>query len=170
MNIGELEKNLKACNKKAAAEGHPFEDLFSAYQSEMIRQSIALSENRAEKVYIYSDLEDGAMMARPAFRIDGKFYPDYEWDKAIREGKESSSLSRNDKSDIRWTILGYAYAVRELCLEYKRAMPTVIKIVYDAKTRQVRAQYSYERLKPLNEYADEARCRMWFDEIRAKNL
>ena len=26
MNIGELEKNLKARNKKAAAEGHPFED------------------------------------------------------------------------------------------------------------------------------------------------
>ena len=44
MNIGELEKNLKARNKKAAAEGHPFEDLFSAYQSEMIRQSIAFQK------------------------------------------------------------------------------------------------------------------------------
>ena len=97
MNIGELEKNLKARNKKAAAEGRPFEDLFSEYQCEMIRQSIALSENRAEKVYIYSDLEDGAMMARPAFRIDGKFYPDYEWDKAIRDGKETSSLSREER-------------------------------------------------------------------------
>ena len=49
MNIGELEKNLKARNKKAAAEGRPFEDLFSEYQSEMIRQSIAYAENRAEK-------------------------------------------------------------------------------------------------------------------------
>ena len=53
MNIGELEKNLKARNKKAAAEGRRFEDLFSAYQSEMIRQSIALSENRAEKVVYF---------------------------------------------------------------------------------------------------------------------
>ena len=94
MTYGELHKYLKAYNKKAAAEGRPFEDLFSAYQSEMIRQSIALSENRAEKVYIYSDLEDGAMMARPAFRIDGKFYPDYEWDKAIREGKELFSFQK----------------------------------------------------------------------------
>ena len=49
MKYGELEKNLKARNKKAAAEGRPFEDLFSAYQSEMIRQSIAYAENRAEK-------------------------------------------------------------------------------------------------------------------------
>ena len=170
MKYGELEKILKARNKKAAAEGRPFEDLFSEYQSEMIRQSIAYAENRAEKIYIYSDLEGGAMMARPAFRIDGKFYPDYEWDKAIREGKEPTSLSRDEKSDIRWTILGYAYAVRELCLEYKRDMPTVIKIIYDAKTRQVRAQYGYERLKPLSEYDDEIRCRMWFDEIRANNL
>lgn len=62
MKYGELEKNLKARNKKAAAEGRPFEDLFSAYQSEMIRQSIAYAENRAEKIYIYSDLEEGALM------------------------------------------------------------------------------------------------------------
>lgn len=88
MKYGELEKNLKARNKKAAAEGRPFEDLFSAYQSEMIRQSIAYAENRAEKIYIYSDLEEGALMARPAFRIDGKFYTDNDWDRAIREGKE----------------------------------------------------------------------------------
>ena len=39
MKYGELEKILKARNKKAAAEGRPFEDLFSAFQSEMIRQS-----------------------------------------------------------------------------------------------------------------------------------
>ena len=41
MTYGELHKYLKAYNKKAAAEGRPFEDLFSEYQSEMIRQSIA---------------------------------------------------------------------------------------------------------------------------------
>ena len=170
MTYGELHKYLTAYNKKAAAEGRPFEDLFSEYQSEMIRQSIAYAENRAEKIYVYSDFECGAIMARPAFIIEGKFYPDYEWDKAIREGKESSSISREEKRDIRRTILCYAVAVRELCLEYKRAVPTVIKLIYDAKTRQVRAQYGYERLKPLGEYADETRCRMWFDEIRAKNM
>lgn len=89
---------------------------------------------------------------------------------AIREGKESSSLTKEEKRDISLTILCYSYAVRELCLEYKRDVPTVIKLIYDAKTRQVRAQYGYERLKPLSEYADDARCRMWFDEIRANNL
>ena len=170
MTFQELHNNLKARCKKAAAEGRPFEDLFSAFQSEMIRQGIALAENRAEKIYIYSDLEDGAFTAQPLFRINGEYYTEGGIAKAVKKGKMPSSLSKQEKSDIRWTILGYAYAVRELCLEYKRAMPTVIKIVYDAKTRQVRAQYSYERLKPLNEYADEARCRMWFDEIRAKNL
>ena len=170
MKYGELEKYLKARNKKAAAEGCPFEDLFSEYQSEMIRQSIAYAENRAEKIYIYSDLEEGALMARAAFRIDGKFYTDNDWDRAIREGRESSSLSKEEKRDIRLTILCYSYVARELCLHYKRAVPTVIKIVYDAKTRQVRAQYGYERLKPLSEYDDEIRCRMWFDEIRANDL
>ena len=170
MNIGELEKNLKARNKKAAAEGRPFEDLFSAYQSEMIRQSIALSENRAEKVYIYSDLEEGALMATPAFRIDGKFYTNNDWNRAIREGRESSSLTKEEKRDISLTILCYSYAVRELCVQYKRAVPTVIKLIYDAKTRQVRAQYGYERLKSLSEYDDNIRCRMWFDEIQANNL
>ena len=170
MTYGELHKYLKEYNKKAAAEGRPFEDLFSEYQSEMIRQSIAYAENRAEKIYIYSDLECGAIMARPAFIIEGKFYTDNDWNRAIREGQESSSLSREEKRDIRRTILCYAVAVRELCLEYKRDVPTVIKIVYDAKTRQVRAQYGYERLKPLSDCETEIRCRMWFDEIRANNL
>lgn len=170
MTYGELHKYLKEYNKKAAAEGRPFEDLFSEYQSEMIRQSIAYAENRAEKIYIYSDLECGAIMARPAFIIEGKFYTDNDWNRAIREGRESSSLSREEKRDIRRTILCYAVAVRELCLEYKRDVPTVIKIVYDAKTRQVRARYGYERLKPLSDCETEIRCRMWFDEIRAKDL
>ena len=170
MTYGELHKYLKEYNKKAAAEGRPFEDLFSEYQSEMIRQSIAYAENRAEKIYIYSDLECGAIMARPAFIIEGKFYTDNDWNRAIREGRESSSLSREEKRDIRRTILCYAVAVRELCLEYKRDVPTVIKIVYDAKTRQVRAQYGYERLKSLSDCETEIRCRMWFDEIRANNL
>lgn len=170
MTYGELHKYLKEYNKKAAAEGRPFEDLFSEYQSEMIRQSIAYAENRAEKIYIYSDLECGAIMARPAFLIEGKFYTDNDWNRAIREGRESSSLSREEKRDIRRTILCYAVAVRELCLEYKRDVPTVIKIVYDAKTRQARARYGYERLKPLSDCETEIRCRMWFDEIRANNL
>ena len=170
MTYGELHKYLKAYNKKAAAEGRPFEDLFSEYQSEMIRQSIAYAENRAEKIYIYSDLEEGALMATPAFRIDGKFYTNNDWNRAIREGRESSSLTKEEKRDISLTILCYSYAVRELCVQYKRAVPTVIKLIYDAKTRQVRAQYGYERLKSLSEYDDNIRCRMWFDEIRANNL
>ena len=170
MKYGELEKNLKARNKKAAAEGRPFEDLFSAFQSEMIRQGIALAENRAEKIYIYSDLEDGAFTAQPLFRINGEYYTEGGIAKAVKEGKMTSSLSKQEKSDIRWTIMAYAVAVRWLCRDYGRDIPTVIKLIYDAKTRQVRAQYGYERLKPLSEYADDARCRMWFDEIRANNL
>ena len=93
----ELYKYLRSYCKKVAAEGRPFEDSFSAFQNEMVRQSIDYAEKRAEKIYIYSDLEDGAIMARPAFRINGRFYPDYEWDKAIRDGKETSSLSREER-------------------------------------------------------------------------
>ena len=167
MTFQELHNNLKARCKKAAAEGRPFEDLFSAFQSEMIRQGIALAENRAEKIYIYSDLEDGAFTAQP---LNGEYYTEGGIAKAVKKGKMPSSLSKQEKSDIRWTIMAYAVAVRWLCRDYGRDIPTVIKLIYDAKTRQVRAQYGYERLKSLSEYDDNARCRMWFDEIRAKNL
>ena len=170
MTFQELHNNLKARCKKAAAEGRPFEDLFSAFQSEMIRQGIALAENRAEEIYIYSDLEDGAFTAQPLFRINGEYYTEGGIAKAVKEGKMTSSLSKQEKSDIRWTIMAYAVAVRWLCRDYGRDIPTVIKLIYDAKTRQVRAQYGYERLKSLSEYDDNIRCRMWFDEIRAKTM
>ena len=170
MTFQELHNNLKARCKKAAAEGCPFEDLFSALQSEMIRQGIALAENQAEKIYIYSDLEDGAFTAKPFFRINGEYYTEGDMSKAVKEGKMASALSKQEKSDIGWTIMAYAVAVRWLCRDYGRDIPTVIKLIYDAKTRQVRAQYGYERLKSLSEYDDNIRCRMWFDEIRANNL
>ena len=83
MTFQELHNNLKARCKKAAAEGRPFEDLFSAFQSEMIRQGIALAENRAEKIYIYSDLEDGAFTAQPLFRINGEYYTEGGIAKAV---------------------------------------------------------------------------------------
>ena len=170
MTFQELHNNLKARCKKAAAEGRPFEDLFSAFQIEMIRQCIALAENQAEKIYIYSDLEEETFTTQPLFRINGEYYTEDGIAKAVKEGKMTSSLSKQEKSDIRWTIMAYAVAVRWLCRDYGRDIPTVIKLIYDAKTRQVRAQYGYERLKSLSEYDDNARCRMWFDEIRAKNL
>ena len=170
MTFQELHNDLKARCKKAAAEGRPFEELFSAFQSEMIRQSIALAENRAEKIYIYSDFEEGMFTAKPLFRIRGEYYTENDMNKAVKVGKMVSALSKPEKSDIGWTIMAYAVAVRWLCRDYKRAIPTVIKIVYDAKTRQVRAQYGYERLKPLSDCETEIRCRMWFDEIRANNL
>ena len=102
MTFQELHNNLKARCKKAAAEGRPFEDLFSAFQSEMIRQGIALAENRAEKIYIYSDLEDGAFTAQPLFRINGEYYTEGGIAKAVKKGKMPSSLSKQEKSDIRW--------------------------------------------------------------------
>ena len=46
----------------------------------------------------------------------------------------------------------------------------MIELLDAAKARHVRAQYGYARLKPLSEYADETRFRMWFGEIRAKNM
>ena len=170
MTFFELHKELKARNKKAAAEGRPFEDLFSAYQNEMVRQSIAYAEKRAEKIYIYSDLEDGAFQALSLFRIDGKYYTRNDIDREIREGKRTSSLSEQDRRDIRMTVLCYAVSVRELCRDYGKPMPTVIKLVYDAKKRRVDAKYGYERLRSLSDTESDTRCRMWFDEIRENNL
>ena len=170
MTIPELINDLRDRCEKAVEEGRPFEDLFSAFQSEMIRQSIALSENRAEKIFLYSDFEDGAVIAKPLFRIGGEYYTEHELQKAITDGKIPSSLSKQERDDIEWTIIIYSTAVRRLCRYYGKDIPTVIKIIYDAKTRQVRAKYSYERLKSVSEDDDDIRCRTWFDEIRAKNL
>lgn len=170
MTISELDNYLKTLCKKAVEEGRPFEDLFSAFQSEMIQQSIALAENRAEKVYFYSDLEEGTITLNWLFRIDGQYYTEGGIEKAVKEGRLSSSLTKQQKRDIRLTIVSYDTAVRWLCKYYGKAIPTVIKLVYNAKTHQVEAKYGYEKLKPLDEQADTTRYRIWFDEIRTKKL
>ena len=73
-------------------------------------------------------------------------------------------------TDMKDTILCYAVAVRELCQNYGKPIPTVIKLVYDAKARRVEAKYGYERLKPLSDWDSGIRCRAWFEEIRANDL
>ena len=145
-------------------------DAFPEMKVDVHDPQLLITVEIREKIYIYSDLEDGAFTAQPLFRINGEYYTEGGIAKAVKKGKMPSSLSKQEKSDIRWTIMAYAVAVRWLCRDYGRDIPTVIKLIYDAKTRQVRAQYGYERLKSLSEYDDNARCRMWFDEIRAKNL
>ncbi len=79
-------------------------------------------------------------------------------------------LCPEKREDICRTILCYAVAVRWLCKEYGKPIPTVIKLVYDAKKRRVDAKYGYERLRSLSDTEPEVRCRMWFDEIRENNL
>ena len=170
MTFSELDNYLKALCKKAAEEGRPFEDLFSAFQSEIIRNLIDRVEKRAEKVYFYSDLEEGAITLNWLFRIDGEYYTEGGIEKAVKEGRMSSSLTKQQKHDITLTIVSYDTAVRWLCKYYGKSIPTVIKLIYNAKTRQVEAKYGYERLKSLSEDEYDERYIMWFDEIRAKNL
>ena len=170
MTFSELHDYLKALCKKAAEEGRPFEDLFSAFQSEIIRNLIDRVEKRAEKVYFYSDLEEGAITLNWLFRIDGEYYTEGGIEKAVKEGRMSSSLTKQQKHDIRLTIVCYDEAVRWLCKYYGKSIPTVIKLIYNADTHQVEAKYGYERLKSSSIYDDDIRCRTWFDEIRAKNL
>lgn len=170
MTFSELDDYLKELCKKSAEEKRPFEDLFSAFQSEIIRNLIDLVEKRAEKIYFYSDLEEGAITLNWLFRIDGEYYTEGGVNKAVKAGRMSSSLTKQQKHDINLTIVSYDTAVRWLCKYYGKPIPTVIKLIYNAKTHQVKAKYGYEKLKPLDEYDDITRDDIWFDEIRANNL
>ena len=73
---------------------------FPEMKVDVHKPDVMLHVEIREKIYIYSDLEEGMLMARPAFRIDGKFYTNNDWNRAIREGRESSSLTKEEKRDI----------------------------------------------------------------------
>ena len=83
-----------------------------------------------------------------------------------------NQLARGNNGLVKTKYLSFGIEADSL----KAAKPRLDRIETDLLNNFKRLGVSaeplngYERLKPLNEYADEARCRMWFDEIRAKNL
>lgn len=143
-----------------------FEDYFSEIQADMVDICMEYVDDKADEVYIYCCYEDGMLTSNYFYNIDGNVLMKHklndisinniEYDVSTeRQGMILSILNK----DIR--------KIKELCLEYKREIPTEIKLIYNVKENSLKAEYKYE-----NVWSDDPKklpqdvAKEWFEKIK----
>ncbi|MCM3004008.1 immunity protein YezG family protein [Priestia koreensis] len=148
-----------------------FEDQFSELQADMIAICMEFVEDRADKVYVYASCEEGITSGRFFYLINNKYLEPHKLNDALEDGDERYDVSPKRGFMVLRIICEDIKKIKELCEEYGRDMPTEMKLVYDVKSGNFKADYKYELVythddvKTAGHIADE-----WFEEVKSNNL
>ncbi|PTY79252.1 DUF600 domain-containing protein [Heyndrickxia sporothermodurans] len=148
-----------------------FEDRFSELQSDMISICLEYVENKADKVYVYGSSEEGIISANFFYLINNMYVEPHKLNEAITNETEGYDVSPKRQSMVLRIICEDIQKIKLLCQEYKRDMPTEMKLIYDVNSGKFSAEYKYDLvytnddIKTADHIADE-----WFEEIKSNNL
>lgn len=117
-----------------------FEDKFSEIQTDMIAICLEYANYAVDTVYIYASFEANIISCDYFYKINNKLVERHKLD-TIGEKYDVSVERQGMCLNI---ILEDVERLFDLCREYKRDMPTEIKIIYDAKRNSVNADYKYD--------------------------
>lgn len=148
-----------------------FEDRFSELQADMISICMEYVEDRADKVYVYASCEEGIISGRFFYLINNKYVKCHKVNDALEDGDERYDMSRERQFMVLRIICEDIEKVKVLCKEYERDMPTEMKLIYDVKSGNFKAEYKYDLvytnddIKTAGHIADE-----WFEEVKNNNF
>ena len=148
-----------------------FEERFSELQADMISICMEYVEDRAEKVYVYASREEGVTSSSYFYLINNKYVECHKVNDALADGNEKYDVSPQRMLMVLRIINEDIEKAAKLCKEYERDMPTEMKLIYDVKTGNFKAEYKYDLvythddIKTADDIADE-----WFEEIKNNNI
>lgn len=117
-----------------------FEDYFSELQADMVAICLEYVNRIADRIYIYSSCEEGLVSCNYFFCINGKIARKHKLNECGTT-KYDTSAERQDM--VLHVLTEDTKKMLFLCEEYKRPMPTELKLVYDVKTNYLEANYQY---------------------------
>lgn len=124
--------------------GKVFEDYFSELQADMVSICLEYVEKRAEMIYIYCSSESNVISSGFFYKVNGKVVKKSRLNDVVKEGQKEYDVSTDRQLRAITIINDDIKAIRKLCQEYQREMPTQIKLTYDVLTNKLNADYSYE--------------------------
>ncbi|OKA31344.1 immunity protein YezG family protein [Bacillus cereus] len=148
-----------------------FEDRFSELQADMISICMEYVENRADKVYVYASCEEDMISSSFFYLINNKYVECHKVNDALENEEEKYDVSPERMFQVLQIIGEDIEGIETLCKEYKKDMPTEMKLIYDAKSGKFKAEYKYdlihtnEDVKTADDFADE-----WFEEVKNNKL
>ena len=148
-----------------------FEDKFSELQADMISICMEYVGDRADRVYVYGSCEEDMISSSFFYLINNKYVECHKVNDALKNGDERYDVSTERQFTVLNIINDDVEKIEELCKEYKRDMPTELKLIYDVKSGRLQAEYKYDLVhtnddtKTADDFADD-----WFEEIKNNNL
>lgn len=149
--------------------GKVFEDYFSELQTDMVEICLEYVEDRAEKIYIYSFFEGGVQSCNFFYKVNGKVVKKSRLNDVIVDGQEEYDVSIPRQCDVMEILNEDMVALRKLCEEHQREMPTQIKLIYDVSANSLNVDYSYDIIysNHKNKMADDI-LEEWFESEKSK--
>ncbi|MBN8209862.1 DUF600 family protein [Bacillus sp. NTK071] len=144
-----------------------FEDKFSELQADMISICMEYVEDRADKVYVYASREEGIISSKFFYLVNNKYVKPHNLNDALEAGDKKFDVSPKKGFMVLRIISEDIEKIEELCREYNRDIPTEMKLIYDVKSRNFKADYKYELVythddvKTADHVAEE-----WFEELK----
>lgn len=148
-----------------------FEDSFSELQADMISICLEFVSDRADKVYVYASCEEGHISSSFFYLINKKYVKSHKVNDVLEDGDEEYNVSPERGFMVLDILNEDIEKIKALCKEYERDMPTEMKLIYDVKSGQFKAEYKYDLVytnhdtKTARQIADE-----WFEEVKSNNL
>ena len=148
-----------------------FEDKFSEFQADMISICMEYVEDRADKVYVYASREEGVTASNFFYLINNKYVEPHKLNDALEKEEERYDVSAERNFMVLDILNEDIEKIKALCKEYDRDMPTEMKLIYDVKSGNFKAEYKYDLvytnddIKTADHIADE-----WFEEVKNNNL
>jgi hypothetical protein len=148
-----------------------FEDIFSELQADMISICMEYVEDRADKLYVYASCEEGIISSSFFYLINNKYVKSHKLNDALENGEERYDVSTERGFMVLDIINENTEKIKVLCKEYERDMPTEMKLIYDVKSGNFKAEYKYDlvytndNIKTAHHIANE-----WFEELKNNNL
>ena len=135
-----------------------FESRFSEYQAGMINVCLEYCQYKCDKVYVHIINGKDSVFTNFFFSINGILR------KKSNLGDSDATVSMPRQKEALKIVSDNAKKIYALFEEYKRPTPTELKIVYDARSKGLKADYSYEPVVSADK-PETAVTEAWFNEI-----
>ncbi|GAA0110429.1 MULTISPECIES: hypothetical protein [Clostridium] len=147
-----------------------FEDYFSELQADMVSICLEYVENRAQKIFIYCSFEEGLVSSDFFYKVANSVLERHKLNDIVNEGQEKYNIDVDRQMAVMDIINEDIEKIYKLCKEYKREMPTEIKLIYDVDKNSLEGEYKYDivysndPVKTADDIAME-----WFEKIQLEN-
>ena len=147
-----------------------FEDYFSELQADMVSICLEYVENRAQKIFIYCSFEEGLVSSDFFYKVANSVLERHKLNDIVNEGQEKYNIDVDRQMAVMDIINEDIEKIYKLCKEYKREMPTEIKLIYDVDKNSLEGEYKYDIVYSNDPVKTADYIAMeWFEKIQLEN-